>query len=120
MRKKVVGTILIGMLIMSACSFSNSNKNETEDEGFITDEISDKEAASDSSSEEVIDDTDSIDAYESLWTTFGVSEETIYDNGGMIFYCKEFSDKHLSGKLVNVNSDSQKTAEIQFDDIDVE
>lgn len=120
MRKKLVGTILIGMLIISACSFSNSNINETEEAGATTDEISDKEAAPDSSSEEVIDDTDSIDAYESLWTTFGVSEETIYDYGGMVFYCKEFSDKHLSGKLVNVDSGSQKTAEIQFDDIAVD
>ena len=34
MRKKVVGTILIGMLIMSACSFSNSNKNEKKTRGL--------------------------------------------------------------------------------------
>jgi hypothetical protein len=119
MRKKVTSVILIGMLIISACSFSNSNKNDTEGAGS-TESISDKEAVSDSSSEGATDDANSIDAYESLWTTFGISEETIYDNGGMIFYCEEFSDKHLSGKLVNVDSGSQKTAEIQFDDIDVD
>lgn len=119
MRKKVTSVILIGMFIISACSFSNSNKNDTEGAGS-TESISDKEAVSDSSSEGATDDANSIDAYESLWTTFGISEETIYDNGGMIFYCEEFSDKHLSGKLVNVDSGSQKTAEIQFDDIDVD
>ena len=64
MRKKVTSVILIGMLIISACSFSNSN--DTEGAGS-TEAISDKEAVSDSSSEGATDDANSIDAYESLF-----------------------------------------------------
>lgn len=50
MKNKVVGTILIGMLIMSACSFSNTNEYDTE-------VVSDNEVSTESTSEERNDES---------------------------------------------------------------
>lgn len=120
MKTKFVEGVLICMLILSACTFSNSNIDGTGSATLSTTATSDSEVATDIAGDQITGKDYSDEKYESIWTTLGAPEEDIYTDGGMIFYCKEFTNEKLTGKIVNVTRDSHITAEIAFYGIGLE
>ncbi len=112
MKNRVVGAILIGMLIMSACSFSDSNKNDTE--VVSANDISSERVSEESNNERTAETTQndgSIDSQIQVIVKNRDFWQITYVDGPVIspFSCYYITDYDHNGRLEITASECQGT-----------
>lgn len=120
MKNKVTSAILIGMLIMSACSFSDSNKNDTE--VVSVNDISSERVSEESNDERTAETTQndgSIDSQIQVIVKNRDFWQITYVDGPVIspFSCYYITDYDHNGRLEITASECQGTGIYTFTSI---
>ncbi|MCR5668198.1 MAG: YARHG domain-containing protein [Lachnospiraceae bacterium] len=111
MKRKIITIILLCGLVITGCEQENNNETKENQKDAVT---AQQEQENNKQTQIKLDDTTDYSRYDGSWTTDGICEEDLLENGGTELTLTITNGNQVSGSLLSQQNTSNCIANIDF------